>query len=264
MMGQFRGFVSARYDRLHYYKGDDSMQCYGRTVVGASGVNADSLYVSQDNKVFAVADGASGAYDKVAAGRICTDSVQKNLYNSNMGKPADYIIKCIKEANEGLTEKSKTDGRLSFGTLTVAIIHEGLLTVGAVGDTPAFLIRGDKIIRAIKSKRRYARLIEFGVLTEEEIERIISSIPNVMWSQFDNFLPMIIPDIAIAEYEVSEDDILIICTDGISDCIENDEYVHILRSSKSLESACNTLFTLVEDRCPENNLDDRTIIIARL
>ena len=46
------------------------MQCYGKTIVGASGVNADSFYISQDIKVLAVADGASGAYNKVA-GRIC-------------------------------------------------------------------------------------------------------------------------------------------------------------------------------------------------
>lgn len=240
------------------------MQCYGKSVVGASGVNADSFYISADKKVFAVADGASGAYDKVAAGKICTEALSSSPYVMTEISASDYIRQCITTANENLTIKSKQDGKHTFGTLTAAVIDNGVLTVGAVGDTPAYLIQGDKAIKAIKPKRRYQKLIEFGVLTEGEITKAISLLPNQMWSQFDNFLPMIIPDIAIAEYQIHKDDVLIICTDGISDCIEEHEFIEILKEAESLEAASNKIYSLVDSRCPANRLDDRTIIIARL
>lgn len=240
------------------------MQSYGRTKAGASGINADSFYISQDRKVFAVADGASGAYDKTAAGRICTETFEYNQYNQSKIKQIDYIIKCFNEANEKLISKSREDRALSFGTLTAAVINDGIMTIGAVGDTPAYLIHGDNIIKAIAPKKRYSQLIELGILSETKIKEAISIIPNEMWSLFDSYLPMVIPDIATAEYKVNKGDILIICTDGISDYIEENELVSILRKAESLESACDMLFSLVEERCPVNKLDDRTIIMAMI
>lgn len=220
------------------------MEYYGLTEVGASGTNADSYYISQDEKVFAVADGASGAFDKVEAGTICMNAIRELDYHSLGLNLQEYILHCINAANSRLIEKSQLDGHLSFGTMNMAVVDEGKLSVGAVGDTPAFLIQGNKIRKIIKPKKRYAKLIELEILTEEEIDKAISSIPDEMWSMFDNFLPMVIPQIAVEEYLISQNDILIICTDGVSDWIDEDEFVDVLRSSSSVEQGCRKLFQL--------------------
>ncbi|WMM25473.1 SpoIIE family protein phosphatase [Tissierella sp. MB52-C2] len=240
------------------------MEYYGLTEVGASGINADSYYISQDEKVFAVADGASGAFDKVEAGIICMNAIKELDYHSLGLNSQQYIFRCINAANNRLIEKSQLDRHLSFGTMTMAVVDEGRLSIGAVGDTPAFLIQGNKIRKIIKPKKRYAKLIELGILTEEEIDKAISSIPDEMWSMFDNFLPMVIPQIAVEEYLISQNDILIICTDGVSDWIDEDEFVDVLRSSSSIEQSCRKLFSIVNERCSANKLDDKTIIVVQV
>lgn len=239
------------------------MEYYGLAEVGASGINADSYYISQDRKILSIADGASGAFDKVGAGVICMDVIKEFDFYSSGLKPQEYILQCINDANNRLIRKSQQDGYLSFGTMTMVVIDEGRLSIGAVGDTPAFLIQGNKIRKIIKPKKRYAKLIELGILTEQEIDKAISSIPSEMWSMFDNFLPMVIPQIAVEEYLISKNDILIICTDGVSDWLYEEEFVSVLRSTSSIEQSCRKLFSIVNERCPANKLDDKTIIIGQ-
>jgi serine/threonine protein phosphatase PrpC len=61
------------------------MECYGKSIGGSSGVNADVFFISLDNKVLVVSDGASGAFDKVEASKCCT---------SPMVIPEIAITKC--------------------------------------------------------------------------------------------------------------------------------------------------------------------------
>ena len=240
------------------------MKSFGLSVVGSSGVNGDRYYISADNKVLVVSDGASGAFDKVAAATICIDTIEANDYSKSGLRTDEYIAHCIKDANDKLIDRSQLDGALSFGTITMAVIDGNRLYIGAVGDTPAFLIHENTISKIIEPKKRYSDLIRFGVLTKEAIERAVSSLPNQMWSQFDNFLPMIIPDIAKEEHEFADGDIVIICTDGISDWIENNEFIGILRKTSSLEEGCHNILSLVNERCPLNKRDDMTIVAAGL
>ena len=115
------------------------MEVFGRSIVGASRVNADRYFKSEDMKVLAVADGASGAFDKVAAGEYCVSTLQKINYSNVCMNPMQYLESCFMAANNALIEKSQKDGKLSFGTLTLAIIDNGIVTVGAIGDTQYFL-----------------------------------------------------------------------------------------------------------------------------
>ena len=58
--------------------------CYGNSLVGTSGVNGDSFYISPDNTVFMLSDGASGAglEGKVIMSQLCTETVKNNPFSS--------------------------------------------------------------------------------------------------------------------------------------------------------------------------------------
>jgi serine/threonine protein phosphatase PrpC len=161
------------------------MESFGLSNVGSSGVNADRYYISSDNNVYAISDGASGAFDKVGAATICMNSISERDYSDTGFDPIEYLKLCIKNANGKLIEKSLRDECLSFGTMTIALLDKNKLYIGAVGDTPAYLIKDNEIFKGIKPKRRYSDLIKYGVLSEEEIEAAIALLPNQMWSQFD-------------------------------------------------------------------------------
>lgn len=236
------------------------MEYFYKSIVGSSGLNGDKYFVSEENNVFAISDGSSGAFDKVGASLCCINPLEDLDYKSSNMSPFQYINHCINTANNKLIEKSQNEGKLSFGTMTMSVFHKDTLYIGAVGDSPAFFIKNDTITRLIKPKKRYSNAVEYGVITEEEAKKAVLSLPGPLQSNFDNFLPMIVPEIATNSIKVDEGDILFICCDGISDWVKPHELVQILRSTSNLEAVCEDIFSKVEARCPKDCLDDRTIV----
>jgi protein phosphatase len=240
------------------------MDVFCRSIVGASGINADQCLISEDMKVFAVADGASGAFDKVAAGEYCVRALQHANYSSSGMKPLQYLDSCFMAANNALIEKSQKDGKLSFGTLTMAIIDNGIVTVGAIGDTPIFLISNNKIMKVVKPRKRYALAIEYNQITEEDAEKAVSSLPGCMHSMFENYIPMVIPEIAKSQCKVNPGDTVIICSDGVSDWVTIDEFFKWFGDSRSVQDVCEDILKTVIERCGSSNMDDTTIVVAKV
>lgn len=239
------------------------MEAYSKSIVGSSRVNGDKCFISGNKSVFAVADGASGAKDKVQASLCCIKPLEEMPFNSSEISSAEYIKHSINQANKYLVEKSQADGKLSFGTFTLSVYSDGILYTGAVGDTPAFLFKKESIIQLVKPKKRYSNAVEHGVITEEDAERAVKNLPGPLQSTFEYFLPMIIPDIALSSIQIDSGDVLIICCDGISDWVKPDEMRLILMQHQLFEDACDEIMNKSEINCSENYLDDRTIVAVR-
>lgn len=238
------------------------MEFYSKSIVGSSGVNGDKCYVSDDKTVFAVADGASGAKDKVYASLCCIKALEELPFNSSEMKGNEYINYSINMANKYLIQKSQADGKLSFGTFTLSVYDKGLLYTGAVGDTPGFLFKKGKIIQLTNPKKRYSNAVEHGVITQEEAERMVKSL-GPLQSAFEYFLPMIVPEIASSSIQINPGDVLIICCDGVSDWVKPEEMELILGKHKYIEDACEEIMHKSEVNCTESYLDDRTIVAVR-
>lgn len=240
------------------------MNVFSRSFVGPSGINADSLFISGDSNVFAVADGASGAYDKVSAGRICTEVIEENPFLETGKEPVEYINNCLSIANNRLVEKSQKDGALSFVTLTMAVIKGNTLIVGSVGDTPAYLYNGFNVRKLVKPYKRYAPLVEHGFMTEDEAERYINSLPDMMYSMFVMYIPEVIPKISLYEGKIKIGDVLVICSDGVSDWITEEQLFEILSKDKTLEYRCSYLLDKAMCNAGGSWTDDTTIIAVEI
>ncbi len=71
--------------------------CYGNSHVGTSGINGDSFYISPDNTVFMLSDGASGAGSegKVIMSKLCAEMVKNNSFSLSELSAKDYLDKMI-------------------------------------------------------------------------------------------------------------------------------------------------------------------------
>lgn len=239
------------------------MESYGKSIPGSSGVNADVFFISSDSNVFVISDGASGAFDKVEASKCCIKPFETLSYDNSKMSPEDYVFRTIKDANTNLVELSQKQGYLSFATLTVCVLDNNCLITSAVGDTPAFLLRDSIVKRIIKPRRKYAPLVEYSMISEEEAERLVQSLPDIMWSIFENYLPMVIPEIATTKHTIDKGDVLIICSDGISDIVKHEEFSKFIKDSKSLECAGNGILDEVILKCKDKYRDDATLILIR-
>ncbi|WP_119065493.1 Stp1/IreP family PP2C-type Ser/Thr phosphatase [Rubrobacter indicoceani] len=186
--------------------------------------NEDSLLVGEgaDETLFAVADGIGGFEAGEVASRMTVDVLKKM-------SPEDSFEDAIKEANRRIRTASKGDERLGgMGTTVVAIRFGGtrrrpVAEVAHVGDSRAYLMRGDKFRPLTEDHSLVAELVRSGEISREEaaehpqknlITRALGAEEKV---ETDT---SIIP--------IEADDRILLCSDGLSDMVREDRIRQVL------------------------------------
>jgi|GEM_PF-2307762 len=197
---------------------------YGKSMVGSTGINGDVFYVSHDQKVFLLADGASGAgeHGKVLMGKTCVDIATEFDYSISKFEPKEYVDKLLNKINQRLIELSQEYKKGVCGTIIIAIVDNETLTVTTLGDSPAYLCSNNSIFRVAKNQRRYENLIDQGHITREEYDDYISRLHYMMSACFEIMLPSLIPNNIIEQYKIKEGDIFVLCCDGLSNWVSQD------------------------------------------
>ena len=186
-------------------------------------VNQDYIYTSVDRvgclpNLFIVADGMGGHKAGDTASRFTVETI-KTLIEQSQEKDAISVINdSVKMVNSLLLQKaSESEDYYGMGTtLVIATIFDNVLRVANVGDSRLYVIDDNDITQITRDHSVVQSLVESGELTAEEarnhpnknmITRAIGTEKNVM------------PDC----YEISmkEDDKLLICTDGLTDFLNN-------------------------------------------
>lgn len=242
--------------------------CEGYSVTGTSGINGDAYYISPDKTTFLLADGASGAGSKgkVLMSELCVKAARDNPFSSSGLQPKDYLDQLIWKINNQLIAISQEEKRYIFGTLIICAVKDGMGTIAAIGDSPAFFIRHDSIVRVAKPKKAYANLVEMGLYSERQIEQAVHGLPEHMWSMFDRYIPMVVPTYATEEIRLEEKDMIVFCSDGVSDYVGPDEMIGAVREGNLLESVKTVINAAKENAIRERGClryDDLTMIAYR-
>ncbi|MDE6763428.1 MAG: SpoIIE family protein phosphatase [Oscillospiraceae bacterium] len=239
-------------------------KCYGNSLVGTSGINGDSFYISPDNTVFMLSDGASGAGSegKVIMSRTCAETIKNNPFSSS-GLPAkDYLDKMVWQINNRLTEISQNRKSLIFGTLVICVVCGNTAYVAAAGDSPAYFLHNKTVVRVAKPKKTYQNLIDLGFFSAEQLEEAVHKLPEHMWSMFDTFIPTVVPSYSAEEIQLSKGDIIVLCCDGVSDNI-SPEFIGENIDTDSLSESIDTLINSVIERSVNEKgySDDLTMVV---
>ncbi len=240
------------------------MNVYGDSLTGKSGINADSYFISEKDQVYVIADGASGAKNKVLAGTICTSSVQEEIKKLHDLEPELFNKKCIDMANRKLIDQSQMDQGLHYGTMMISTIKDNILYTSSVGDSVTYLIHDNEIEKITRPRKRYSLLVELGILKENEVTEAISKLPPELWSVYDYFLPMIVLDVFHSNMQVYPGDTLIMCTDGVSDWISEEEINNIVYEENDAKVCVQRILEVVNSYCPTDKKDDQTIIVRKI
>lgn len=241
-------------------------KCFGKSIVGTSGVNGDAFYISSDKSTIVLADGASGAGadGKTIMSKCCVENIEAFPFSKANLSPKEYIEKIIWKINNELIQHSQKQNKYIFGTLVICIISNNVATFASMGDSPAFLIKECKIKRVSKTKKTYDNLVQMGIFTEEQLEEYIHRLPEHMWSMFDTFMPMVVPKYSLEEYSLNKGDMIVICCDGVSDYLNSNELVKLIDKdnlSKSVEQIIDTAKDNSIKEHNRNQYDDITIVL---
>jgi PPM family protein phosphatase len=177
-------------------------------------------------------------------------------------EPDSSLVDCLKaatlQANRAIHYKSLEDSRCSGmgATLTGAAIREDKLDLVQVGDSRAYVVRGDQIRLATKDQSLVQQLVDVGQISEEEAETHMfrNVILQALGAQTE-----LTP--ATARIQLRQGDVLLLCSDGLSGKLRNEEIRQIVAESGSdLGAACQALVAAANDRGGEDNI---TVVLAR-
>jgi len=179
----------------------------------------NTLDVGEDGLVLVVSDGMGGALAGDVASRMAIDSVREVMTGNgdNLCDPDSSLVDCLKhatlQANRAIHHKSLEDSRCSGmgATLTGAAIRHDMLDLVQVGDSRAYVVRGDQIRLATKDQSLVQQLVDVGQISEEEAETHMfrNVILQALGAQTE-----LTP--ATGRIQLRKGDVLLLCSDGLS------------------------------------------------
>ncbi|MGN0805052.1 MAG: PP2C family protein-serine/threonine phosphatase [Candidatus Coproplasma sp.] len=234
-------------------KGNEDCFCLGGKVYcGESQVSVTTDELTS----FAVFDGVGGNN----AGEIASQTAGERFVNSLPVGSEEDVLRLIESMNTAIINKSKESPLYNGMATTVAgltFLQNDFLCYN-MGDSRIYRYRSGILHRFSKDHTYYQQLIENGV-TEADAEtyrdsHIITKCLGVdlNWAK-DVFINYV-------DYGVKEGDIFLLCSDGITDMITDDEMADIMDEESCLETIFNRIIKTVQTNGAKDNY---TIIIIQ-
>jgi serine/threonine protein phosphatase PrpC len=177
-------------------------------------LNEDS-YVERP-PLFAIADGMGGARAGEVASRLAAAALEDDGVAE--GAPEERVVELIQEANRRVFERAHEDASVSgMGTtMTVAIVDDGGVTIGHVGDSRAYRLRHGDLEQLTDDHSLVAELVRSGRLTPEEADAHPqrSVITRAVGTD---------PDVDVDAFTVAAEpgDVYLLCSDGLTDMLND-------------------------------------------
>jgi len=232
-------------------------------MTGSSGINGDNFYISPDQRIFVLADGASGAgkHGKAAMSSTCVDIARRFDFASAGLPPRGYVDALFHNINSALIELSQREGILCFGTIVAAFVEGSALWVTTYGDSPAYLLQRGKVVRAARNRKRYEDMVDDGIITQKRYDKYATNMHERMQGVFDRYIPEIVPNHVIEQYSLSPGDMFAACSDGLSDWIAPERIFEEIQRS-GIEASIDELMTVARDKAlrKQKYFDDITAI----
>jgi len=190
--------------------------------------------------LFAVADGMGGARAGEVAARLAATALEE------AGRSVEDVAGLISEANRRIWERSLADPQTAgMGTTVTAALVEGArgtVTIGHVGDSRAYLLRGGTLEQLTSDHSLVAELVQGGVLTPEEAERHPqrSAITRALGTE-----PTV--EVDVFRIDAAPGDLFLLCSDGLSSMVDDLKVASVIedaeldpaRAAEALVAAAN-------------------------
>jgi protein phosphatase len=227
-----------------------------RTDVGRQRQANEDSYLAR-SPLFVVADGMGGAQAGEVASLTAIQSFQTGLPD---GSPSESIERTIATANRNIYDQAHADSSLSgMGTtITVAAVDADTeqVYIGHVGDSRAYRLREGILQRLTKDHSLVEEMRRRGQITEEQAEDHPqrSIITRALGPE-----PEVQADMTTVPSEPG--DIFMLCSDGLTTMIGDDQIRDILMGATSLDAAARTL---VDEANRAGGRDNITVIVFQV
>jgi PPM family protein phosphatase len=216
-----------------------------------------SLRVEDRGVLLAVSDGMGGEQAGEVASALALSALRRGMSTVVASSAEAALRDCVESANREVWTAAQEAGREGMGaTLTAVLLQGGYAYVAEIGDSRAYLLRGRRLKQLTHDQSYVQRLVDFGVLNRRQANR--SEYRNVIL-QAMGAQPTVV--VALNRLRLRRGDRLLLCSDGLSGQVDDDDMQRILLATPGLAAACRRLLERALSRGGDDNI---TIVLAEI
>jgi len=223
--------------------------------------NIRTHVVGANGTLPAVCDGMGGAAAGEVASKLAVDIIYEQMQAGGPPRHRDEfarrLVRSVEVAGMRIFAEAKLDrNRRGMGTTaTAAALVDEYLFLAQVGDSRAYLLRGDQLALVTRDQSLVNQLIEAGQLTEEEAENFEHS--NIILQALGTADSV---QVDLTYVKVRAGDTLLLCSDGLSGMVRAEEMRQALLANPEPMDVCKVLTEKANEAGGHDNI---TVIVAK-
>ena len=227
--------------------------------------NEDSVALDELSALAVLADGMGGYNAGEVASSMATSFIRSELgrwLQQAAGSATDTDVRramdiCVDNANRAIYNASNSNPQYAgMGTtLVVAVFRETRLLLGHIGDSRAYRLRGGKLAQITRDHSLLQEQLDAGLITPEQAA--YSANKNLVTRALG------VEETVSLEthvHDIQANDLYLMCSDGMSDMLDDDTIAKVLQSCDSLEAIGTALIDAANDAGGKDNI---AVILAR-
>jgi serine/threonine protein phosphatase PrpC len=227
--------------------------------------NEDSVALDEPTRLGILADGMGGYNAGEIASGMATTFIKSELgrWLSQAGRHANSrevrraMEICVDNANRSIFNAANSNPQYSgMGTtLVVGVFQDGRLMLGHIGDSRCYRLRGTELAQITKDHSLLQEQMDAGLITPEQAA--VSTNKNLVTRALGVEDAVLLE---VNEHRVEPGDIFVMCSDGLSDMIDDEAIARILQVEGSLEDKA---VKLVDAANGNGGRDNISVLLAQ-
>lgn len=227
--------------------------------------NEDAVAVDAGNQIAVLADGMGGYNAGEVAAAMATSFVTTELgrWIAEGGSQASAremrraMEICIDNANRSIFNAANANPQYAgMGTtLVMGVFQEARTLIGHVGDSRCYRLREGALVQLTRDHSLLQEQIDAGLLTPEQAQ--FATHRNLVTRALgveDTVL------LEVSEYRAEDGDLFLLCSDGLTDMVSDEQIAMALASADTLEEKCQALVHAANDAGGRDNI---SVILAQ-
>ena len=227
--------------------------------------NEDAVAFDDATQLGVLADGMGGYNAGEIASGMATAFIKSELsrWLSETGQQADAgqvgraVEICVANANRAIFNAAQANPQYAgMGTtLVMGVFRGSRLILGHIGDSRCYRLRGPEFVQITRDHSLLQEQIDAGLLTPEQAATSPNKnlVTRALGVESDVMLEL-------NEHDVEAGDIYLMCSDGLSDMIEDTVMASILQSELSLQDMASKLVCVANENGGRDNI---TVLLAQ-
>ena len=227
--------------------------------------NEDAVALEEAAALAVLADGMGGYNAGEVASGMATSFIKTELGrwlheaagNANYADVRRALDICVDNANRAIFNAANSNPQYAgMGTtLVVAVFREQRLLMGHVGDSRGYRLRAGKLTQITRDHSLLQEQMDAGLITAEQAA--FSANKNLVTRAVG------VEDTVLLEmhlHEVQPGDVYLMCSDGLSDMLDDESIAQLLLANPSLDAAASGLIAAANEAGGQDNI---SVVLAR-